>query len=100
MSPTDRAAMAATLVASMLLGLGFVLALGRPWLAPRELRTQAWLQLALAAVPVALDLLLLLVVARVPPPLWVIIAVLLGQDIVYAGRLVVLFRERQERNRS
>ena len=92
--------MAAALVASMLLGLAFLYGLGRPWRVPDELRTQAWLQAALVAMPIALEELLLMVVMRVPPPLWAVVGVLLGQDAVYGWRLFVLVRAHQERIRS
>lgn len=100
MTGAERATVAAAIVASMLLGVWFLYELGRPWRAPVELRVQAWLQAALVATPVALDVLLLLVVLRIAPPLWLILAVLLGQDAVYGWRLLVLVRAHRERTRS
>jgi hypothetical protein len=85
---------------SMALGIAFGVGLGRPWLAPRALRTQAWLQLALVALPIMLDMVLLLITLRVVPPVWVIATVLSAQDAVYLWRLVVLVRAHHERNRS
>lgn len=84
----------------MLLGLAFLLGLGRPWRAPDDLRTQAWLQAALVALPIGLEALLFMVALRVAPPFWAVVAVLLGQDGVYGWRLFVLYRAHRERIRS
>lgn len=100
MTGAERGVVAAAIVVSMLLGLIFLYGLGRPWRAPDELRVQAWLQSALVVSPVALELLLLLVVVRIPPPLWAVIGVLVCQDAVYTWRLLVLIRDRHERIRS
>lgn len=100
MTSADRGIVAATIIVSMILGLAFMIGLGRPWRADAELRSQAWLQAALVATPVALDLVLLFVVLRIVPPLWLIVAVLAGQDAVYGWRLFVLFRAHRERIRS
>lgn len=100
MTQLDRGVIAATIIVSMLLGLAFMFGLGRPWIAPRDLRTQAWLQMSLVAIPILLDLVLLLVALRVVPPLWLIVAVLVGQDAVYSWRLFVLILAHRERNRS
>jgi hypothetical protein len=99
-SATDRVMIATTIIVSMALGLAFVIGLERPWRVPAELRMMAWLQVVLVATPIAFDLLLLMVVLRVPPPLWLIIAVLFAQDSAYAWRLFVLIRAHHERNRS
>ena len=100
MTDIDRGIVAATIVVSMMLGLGFLFALGRPWKVPHELRTLAWLQVALVAMPVALDLLLLFVVLKIAPPVWLVVVVLAGQDVVYGWRLLVLLRAHRERIRS
>lgn len=99
MSEAQRVAMAATIIVSMALGLAFMIGLERPWRAPAALRIMAWLQVALVASPLLLDLVLLLVVLRVVPPLWLIIAVLSVQDAVYCWRLVVLINAHRERTR-
>jgi hypothetical protein len=50
-------------------------------------------------MPVALDLLLLFAVLKIAPPIWLAVAVLAGQDIVYGWRLFVLLRAHRERVR-
>lgn len=100
MTGAARGIVAATIMVSMALGIAFGVGLGRPWLVPRALRIQAWLQLALVALPIMLDMVLLLITLRVVPPVWVIVAVLSIQDAVYLWRLVVLVRAHHERNRS
>lgn len=100
MTATDRGLLASVIVVSMFLGVAFLFGLERPWRAPAELRAMAWLQLALVASPLLLDLVLLMTVMRVFPPLWLIMAVLSVQDAVYCWRLVVLVHAHRERNRS
>lgn len=78
---------------SALLGLWFVIAFGRPWLS--ENPNMAWLQSALAAAAVAFDLVLLLALLRVAVPAWVIAAIMLTQDGVFAWRLIALARARR-----
>jgi len=81
---------------SMLLGLDFVVSFGPPWRS--ESPAMAWLQAGLAWVALAFDTVLLLALFRVAAPMWIVALILLGQDAVYAWRLVVLRRAREDEN--
>jgi hypothetical protein len=85
--------------ASALLGLWFVIELGRPW--HSELPPMAWLQTTIASAAVAFDVVLLLALLRVPVPMFVFALIVAAQDGVFAWRLVRLHAARREdRGRS
>lgn len=88
-----RALFIALMAGSALLGLSFVLALGRPWRS--EVPAAAWLQAMLAAVTVAFDVVIVLVMLAVAVPPWVVVAVVAVQDGVFAWRLRRLWMARQ-----
>lgn len=79
--------------ASIVLTLGFVLALGPPWRSRAP--GMAWMLASWAWATVAFETLLLLVLFRVPVPLWLAAVALLAQDGVWVWRLVLLHRERR-----
>ncbi len=78
---------------SALLGLWFVAALGSPTHSAEP--SMAWLQAGLALVAVMVDVMLLLALYHVRAPGWAYALVLLAQDVVFAWRLVVLYRARR-----
>lgn len=83
---------------SVLLGLSFVLALGRPWLSQSP--QMAWLQAMLAGVALAFDVVFLLALLAVPVPVWTAALILAAQDGVFAWRLISLYAARSPRCRE
>ena len=75
------------------LGLWFIVSYGRPWRS--DYPAMAWLQSALAAVPVAFDSLLLLALFKLTAPVWLVVAILAAQDVVFGWRVVTLMRARR-----
>jgi hypothetical protein len=83
---------------SVVLGLWFVLDLGPPWRS--QLPGTAWLQASLAAVVLALDLVIVLLLLRVPVPWWLIAVLVAAQDAVFVWRLVKLHEARRSSSES
>lgn len=93
---TERVLSAGLIVLSVVQGGTFVLALGRPWRYVHELRGMAWLQSVMAATTLVLDVLLLLVVLRVPILPIIAIITLAAVNAGQTWRLVALRRARHD----
>lgn len=83
----------AALAVSMLFGVLFVVILGPPW--RNESPSVAWLQVSVAALTVAIDLIFFLALFRVHVPLWIVAGLLLGQDGVFIWRVRLLLNARK-----
>ena len=93
-----REVLAVLILVSIGLGLRFVVSFGLPW--RNEFPAQAWLQSGLAWVAIIVDTLLLLALFHVPVSAWAGVVVLVGQDTVFAWRLVVLRRNQRDAERA
>lgn len=80
--------------ASFLLTVVFALWLGPPWRS--ENPTGAWLWAGLAWSTAVFDGLLFLSLLRISVPIWIAIAALLVQDVVYTWRLFLLYEARRD----
>ena len=86
--------MIALMIGSILLNLWFLWDLGYP---NRSVNPSgAWLWAGMGFVTLALDILLMLVLLRIPFSPLLAIAVLFAQDGVYTWRLVVLRQARRD----
>ena len=90
---TERFILGVLIVMSIVLTLWFILGLGKPWRATYP--AGAWLWAAISWVTIALDALLVMVLARVAFPSWVAAIVLLAQDGVWIWRLQQLYQARR-----
>lgn len=95
---TERVVYVVLVGASVLLGLWFVVALGRPWRS--ELPSIAWLQTIVVSVAVAFDLVVLLALFGVATPAWGVALVLASQDAAFSYRLFRLRLARREDRRA
>lgn len=83
-----RVVFVALFALSVLLGIAFVVSLGRPWRS--ELPGAAWLQAILAACAAAFELLFMLLLLKLAAPVWVWGLVVVAQDVAFAWRLLRL----------
>lgn len=82
---------------SALLGLVFIVVLGRPWRSKAP--PMAWLQAAIAWATLGVDVMLWLALHHIPLPPWVPVVWLGVQDAVFTWRVWELLRIRA-RSRS
>jgi hypothetical protein len=83
---------------SMVLGLIFVITLGPPW--KSENPSMTWLQALLAWVALQFDVALFLSAFHVVVPIWVVLLILLSQDVVFGWRLWLLLKKRRALHRT
>lgn len=93
-----RTAVELALFGSVALTVMFLAQLGAPWRS--EETATSWLLSAWGVVTLALELLILLALLRVPFPMWVALVVVLAQDGVWVWRMLHVRRARREDERS